>query len=109
MAARKVKTPDGTGRDLLELFRIGTTGSGATMPRLQIVVRRLPLRDGDEQRFAMLEVDPQSPLPIRRADKGEERDGYTEVDLRLELGKTYKQSKDEIEWLIRNVTDSPPI
>ena len=79
------------------------------MPNLQIVVKRLLKKDGDEQRFAVLEVDLQSTVPIKRGDKGEQNEGYTEVDLRRELGETYRQSKDEIEWLIRNAPDGPPI
>ena len=79
------------------------------MPNLQIVVKKLPKKDGDEQRFAILEIDPQSTVPVKRADKGEQNEGYTEVDLRRVLGETYRQSKDEIEWLIRNAPDRPPI
>jgi hypothetical protein len=79
------------------------------MPNLQIVVKKLPKKDGDEQRFAVLEIDPQSTVPLKRADKGEQNEGYTEVDLRRELAETYKQSKDEIEWLIRNAPERPPI
>ena len=79
------------------------------MPDLQIVVKRLPKKDGDEQRYAVLEVDLQSDAPLKRADKGERNEGYTEADLRRELGETYRQSKDEIEWLIRNAPDRPPI
>jgi len=56
------------------------------MPNLQIVVKKLPKKDGDEQRFAVLEIDPQSTVPLKRADKGEQNEGYTEVDLRRELG-----------------------
>src|SRR5262249_51171466 len=40
----------------------------ATMPNLQIVVKKLPKKDGDEQRFAVLEIDPQSTVPLKRAD-----------------------------------------
>ena len=37
----------------------------ATMPNLQIVVKKLPKKDGDEQRFAVLEIDPKAPFLSR--------------------------------------------